>query len=271
MRSFPFACTLTIALLLAGCRTAGPDVQVTLADGQVLVGRLATPTFSMKTGFGELDFDTRDAGELGLVEGETVKQSGEMVRLWLRNGSEFVGKWQKPAVEVRMSMGGDEVAIQVPIAKLKRLQFRGEAVWSRDPVFRIVTRHGDDFFVDVTRTRMKLGNEMGNFAPFLSEVARLQPQDAEKKQWRVQLGTGTVFLAALQQEQLDLRLAMGPERLKLPLEAVKQMDRQSLTTPPQQIGLLESFASGLSRHSRGFFSNTEQKAAKEAAASDWKK
>ncbi len=244
-------------------------MQVTLNDGQLLVGRLSTRHIRLKTSIGEFEIDTFDAGELGMVEGKNIKQSDNMIRLWLRNGSEFVGRWEKPSVEVQIWMGGDDVTIQVPMSKVMRLQFRGAAVWPTQAVFRIQTQQGDDFFVDVTKTQMKFGNEMGSFSPFLSEIRQLSPVDIEKKQWRIQLENGTVFIAALQQDELQLELDMGPKKISLPLSAIKQMNRQTLVRPQSRVRpqkQVQSLGHEIPAES-GFYSNIQQKASKKAASS----
>lgn len=223
---------LTVLFFSVGCQsaqtTSGPKVQVTLSDGQRIVGQLSTSTLVLEGSLGELRFATKDAGELGLVGGENVQQSENQIRLWLRNGSEFIGNWQKPSIEILMALGGKTQQIQIPIAKLKRLQFQSQAVWPSDPVFRIITHKGDDFFVDVTKTQMIFANEMGTFAPFLSEVVQLQQNDDN---WRIHLQNGSVFLAKLQQDTLDLHLSMGPPRLAVPLTAIKRMNREVLQRP----------------------------------------
>ena len=258
------------AIVSSGCRSVGPEVLVTLDDGQKLVGRLTTERFALETGMGELVFDTAIAGELGPIEGDTMKQSGRMVRLWLRNGSEFVGKWKRPSVEVLLHLGEKPRTIDVPIDKLKRLQFRGDPIWSDGAVFRVVTRQGDDFFVDVTRTRLPFTSDLGEFDPFLQEIDQLQPLDETKERWRISLGSGTVFNGALRQKRLDLRLAVGPEAIVLPIEAVSRMNKQRINDGvefrglgPHNVRLIKP------QTDSSFYSNKQQKAAKERAQSQF--
>lgn len=253
---------------LAACRTPGPEVLVSLDDGQQLVGRLATKTIALQTQMGLLEFDTAVAGELGLVEGANAKASGDMIRLWLKNGSEFVGKWQRPSVQVAVTLGEEPRDIDVPIAKLQRLQFRGDAIDSGRDVFRVVTKAGDDFFVDLTRTRLAFASDLGKFSPFLHEIASLERMGDDAAKWRVRLTTGTVLLGTLDQQKLDLRLAVGPERLELPLDAVAQMDKQQLDV---QHAWSEGRADIRVQSAQGFYSNAPQKEAKERAASKWRK
>ena len=120
---------LALAACLAGCATTNssgrPQVHVQLNDGQVLVGELTTRAFTLKTDYGDLQFAADDAGEIGPLEGGDMKQSDELIKLWLRNGSEFVGGWQKPVVQMLLAVGGKDVPVDVPIDKLSRLQFMG--------------------------------------------------------------------------------------------------------------------------------------------------
>lgn len=260
------------ALVLAGCAAGDPKVRVTLNDGQVLVGTLATRSFDLKTGFGTLSFDTAHAGELGPAEGEDLEVSGDAVRLWLRNGSEFVGKWVKPSVTVVLSVGDREVEIAAPIAKVRRLQFFGRTAWP-GTVFRIVTVAGDDFFVDVTRTRVPLKNELGAFEPFLSEIADLSPLDRTKNLWRVAFENGTVLNAEIARPSLELELDMGPEAFLLPLESVAKMERRVLERPESpgrwrhRTGLTAAEQAEEDAAPAGYYSNAEQKAVK---SQSWK-
>lgn len=254
-------CLILFSHCFLGCATLGPKVQVTLSDGQKVVGYLATQSLTLASSLGNLTFDTAEAGELGLVEEKEGKPSDNKVRLWLRNGSEFVGQWQKPSITVGMEVGGKLHSIQVPIEKLKRLQFQGKDIWPNQAVFRIVTRYGDDFFVNVTLTQMTFSNEMGTFSPFLSEIRQLEPMDEQNQQWKIHLENQSIFIAKLEQDTLDLRLEMGPKELKLPLASVQRMNREYLAHP-QKFNSFEDYESEVES---GFFSNQRQKAAKDEA------
>ncbi|WP_372369388.1 hypothetical protein [Candidatus Uabimicrobium sp. HlEnr_7] len=266
-------CIVTIfCIFVFGCtsvpKNKNPKVQVTLSDGQKIVGLLSTTELTLSSSLGELKFSTADAGELGLFGSENIEQSENKVRLWLRNGSEFVGLWQKPSINMLMELGGKKQQIQIPISKLKRMQFQSKEVWPTQAVFRILTHEGDDFFVDVTKTQMIFANEMGTFVPFLSEVSQLQKSD---NNWRIYLQNGSVFIAKLQQEHLDLHLTMGPRRLAVPLTAIKMMNREELLKPSsQRMGQSMDSPSyqptddGLSiDEENSFFSNEMQKNAKD--------
>jgi hypothetical protein len=269
---FAFGCTTPLA--------KGPEVRVTLSDGQVLLGCLSTRSFALKTGLGDFDFDSSDAGELGLLEGKNVQQSKRKIRLWLRNGSEFVGYWQEPKIDLLFAVGGEERNITVPIAKLERLQFKGQAVWSQQAVFRIQTKYGDDFFVDVTRNRLAFQTEFGEIRPFLSEINSMEPLDKNNKKWRVHLSNGTVLMAHFKQRSLDLKLAMGPETIQVPLLSIKHMDRQQLSFGEQPKFSGGEMQSGLLGNTTGaapkrrvvtglYYDNRNQKIAKRDAAQSW--
>jgi hypothetical protein len=275
-------------LFLSSCGPAEPRaplVLATLTDGQVLVGELNTRAFTLKTGLGTLAFDTKDAGELGPLEGADMEQAGAAVRLWLRDGSEFVGKWERPSVSVAVEAGGSKVTVDVPIRRLKRLQFKGEAVWPDGPVFRVVTGSGDDFFVDVTKTRVAFANDLGKFEPFLEEVHHLEPADAKRETWHVWFGTGTQLVAGAAQKTLDLKLSLGPESVTVGIGSIVYMDRQTIVRPPasgvyqdsRSVSEEEAYERGPTpgRHwmymRSDFYSNDAQKESKQQAGSSWRR
>ncbi|MHC4778875.1 MAG: hypothetical protein ACYTFG_09905 [Planctomycetota bacterium] len=264
------------AAVISSCKSgpSKPKVRVTLNDGQVLVGELTTRTFTLKTDMGTLRFDTSDAGELGPLTGSDMKKSERTVKLWLRNGSEFVGSWEKAAVTVALDMGGKDISVEVPIEKVERLQFEGEAEWSDDPMFRVLTKTGDDFFVDLTKTQIVFSNELGRFDPFLKEIENLKPLDTEKKKWEVRLEAGTVFNAEIAQDALELRLDMGPESFKVPLASIERMERQTIKRRGRDSGTVSARRVGRSRAPGAaqdhFYTNASQKVAKEEAAKEWR-
>jgi len=119
-----------LALVLSSCGSAEPRAPVvlaTLTDGQVLVGELNTRAFTLATSLGTLAFDAKDAGELGPLEGGDMEQSGAAVRLWLRDGSEFVGKWHvwfgsgtrlvagaaQKALDLKLMLGPESVSVPI--------------------------------------------------------------------------------------------------------------------------------------------------------------
>ena len=183
-------------------QAAQSDVHVMLNDGQVIVGELTTPIFTLKTELGTLKFDTDEAGELGPLEGNDMKQSDKLVRLWLKNGSEFVGGWQKASVEMSLRIGDKDISIDVPIDKLKRLRFKGDPVWSDKPLYRVVTRSGDDFFVEADSSQIHFTSELGSFSPYLAEISSLVQLDGEENKWQVQLKNGSRLNAEIKNSGL---------------------------------------------------------------------
>jgi hypothetical protein len=206
-------------------------VHVQLNDGQVLVGELSTAQFTLKTELGTLAFDTVDAGELGPLEGGDMEQSDNLIRLWLRNGSEFVGGWDKPSVQMEIEVGGKKVPIDVPIAKLKRLRFRGSAVWSKKALYRVRTRAGDDFFVDAGESRIHFTGELGEFSPYLTEIALMERAEEDGNRWKVHLKNGNLVHVGIREGGLELKPSMGPEKVELSWNLVDGLEPTAMRPP----------------------------------------
>jgi hypothetical protein len=260
---------LVIVMFTVGCLTAGcagmasqtrPQVHVQLNDGQVLVGGMTTEMFKLKTEFGMLDFSTEDAGELGPLEGKDMEQAGNLIKLWLRNGSEFIGAWERPSVEVAINIGGKDVAIDVPIEKIKRMRFRGDAEYTEKPLYRVLTRSGDDFFVDASVSKIHFKGELGVFSPFLAEIAGLERNDGDDNQWQIRLKNGTTLHAGIEQDGVELSPAMGPEKVKLSWSLVARMEPAHMNAPA---------AVTKSPVAPEYYDNAPQRAMKEAAAQSW--
>ena len=210
-----------------------------------------------------------------------MAEAGNTVRLWLRDGSEFVGKWEKPSVSVAVEAGGAKVQIDVPINRLKRLQFQGLAQWPDGPVFRVVTGTGDDFYVDVTRSRIAFANDLGKFEPFLEEIQHIEPADGARESWHVWFNTGTQLKAGAAQKTLDLKLMLGPESVSVPISSVMYMDKQVVerSYAPSSGVYFDSESPGDSRQrttesqvgSGGFYSNDAQRESKKKAGASWNK
>ncbi len=258
-----------IAMISVGCLVMGcagmasqtrPQVHVQLNDGQVLVGGMTTEMFRLKTEFGMLDFTTEDAGELGPLEGADMQQAGNLIKLWLRNGSEFVGAWERPAVEVAISIGGKDVTIDVPIDKIKRMRFRGDAEYTEKPLYRVLTSSGDDFFVDASASKIHFKGELGEFSPFLEEIAGLERNNGDDNEWQIRLKNGTTLHAGIQQDGVELSPAMGPERVKLSWSLVARMEPAHMNAPA---------AVTKSPVAPEYYDNAPQRAMKEAAAQSW--
>ena len=255
---------ITVGCLMMGCAGMAsqtrPQVHVQLNDGQVLVGGMTTEMFRLKTEFGMLDFTTEDAGEMGPLEGKDMQQAGNLIRLWLRNGSEFIGAWERPSVEVAINIGGQDVPIDVPIEKIKRMRFRGDAEYTEKPLYRVVTSSGDDFFVDASVSKIHFKGELGSFSPFLAEIARLERANGDDNEWSIQLKNGTTLHAGIQQDGVELSPAMGPEKVKLSWSLVARMEPAHMNAPA---------AITKSPAAPEYYDNAPQRAMKEQAAQSW--
>jgi hypothetical protein len=226
---------LTMAVA-SGCDVSdsgskGPRVHVELSDGQVLVGEFVPAGFHLETRMGLLRIRAVHAGEIRPVEGKDLTQSGSVIRLWLRNGSEFTGKWQHPSVRMIIRAGGATVPLYVPIGKVKRLRFAGKPVWSEEPVYRVQTVTGDDFYADASKSRIRLRSEMCTLCPRLSEIDRLEALDKDCNRWRVRLKSGTCLLVSVFPDGFDFRSPFGPERIALSWDMVERLHRASNQRP----------------------------------------
>jgi hypothetical protein len=260
---------LVIVMISVGCLVTGcagmasqtrPQVHVQLNDGQVLVGGMTTEMFKLKTEFGTLDFSAEDAGEMGPLEGKDMQQAGNLIKLWLKNGSEFVGGWEHPSVEVAISIGGQDVTVDVPIDKIKRMRFRGDAEYTDKPLYRVLTRSGDDFFVDASASKIHFKGELGSFSPFLAEIAGLERNKGDDNQWRIRLQNGTTLHAGIQQDGVELSPAMGPGKVKLSWSLVARMEPAHMNAPA---------AVTKSPVAPEYYDNAPQRAMKEQAAQSW--
>jgi hypothetical protein len=233
-----------LPLLLAACGDPGQRwlVRATLADGQVLMGLVDTPTMLLEGGLGTLAIPWDDVGEVLPVEGDELAGSGGFVDVWLRDGSELTGRWADPKLAMVLEVGGHEVAVDVPVADLLRLQTQGGEAWPSGVVYRAHTAHGDDFLVDPATTRVVLENGMGRFEPFLDECLSVSPVDEPTGPWRVELLTGTVLVGPLVGGTLDLHPPLGPASAVVPLEALVSLTREdwSAQVVATQAGLLDN-------------------------------
>ncbi len=151
--------------------------------------------------------------------------------------------------------------MDVPIEKLKRLRFRGEPAWNDKPLYRVLTRSGDDFFVDASESRVHFHGELGAFSPFLSEIAKLERHDPDQNVWRIQLKNGTCIHAGIKQDGLELHPAMGPSKVSLSWSLIVRMEPATMEAP-----LAVSNSSKSQSH---FYSNDHQRTVKEEAARSW--
>lgn len=192
-------------------------VRATLEDGQILMGGVQTRTLRLQSGVGLLEIPLSDVGEVVPVSGGLGESEGR-VDVWLRNGSELRGTWADPKLAMTIVVGGGKVPIDLPMNDLSRFQLQGGTRWPSGPVYRMQTRFGDDFLVDPARTHLVIENDLGTFAPLLSECKSVMPVDDPTGPWRVQLQTGTVLLGHLADDQITVALPIGPDEISVPLQ-----------------------------------------------------
>jgi hypothetical protein len=218
---------LALSIVTTGCAEESLwPVRATMDDSQVLMGEIATPELLLEGGLGTLAIPWEDVGEVVPVEGDELGGSGGYVDVWLRNGSELTGRWVDAELTMELSVGGDDLAVDVPVSKLLRLQTQGGEVWPQGVVYRVRSSHGDDFLVDPEASRLVLENEMGTFAPFLSECISATPLEDPEGDWRIELTSGTVLVGPLADDAVTFQLAMGPSEATVPLDKLVSLERQ---------------------------------------------
>lgn len=217
---FMLACTQVAAL--------DTPVRATLEDGQVLIGGVSTETLRLEGGFGEVEIPLADVGEVLPVEGGALSGSGDHVTVWLRNGSELRGRWTDPELAMAIDVGGTDVGVELPMNELLRFQLMDGLVWPDGDVLQVRTEWGDDFLVDAETTRIEIENDLGVFAPFLTECLSVEP--LEGGDWRVELNTGTVLIGPMTTDSLVFSLPMGPGQIEIPLDRIVSMDRNEWGT-----------------------------------------
>ncbi len=221
---------MLFTLLLACFSDRAPDafpLRTTLQDGQVLVGAIQTPVLELEGGLGTLRIPLEDIGEIAPVEGESLAGSGNHVTVWLRNGSELKGQWAAPELALKVSAGGEQVPVDLPVDELLRVQTNGPQAWPSYEIVRVKTTHGDDFLVDPSATQIAVNSSLGSFAPFLTECRSMAPVDGDPTgDWRVELNNGSVLIGPLAEQSLSLKLSMGPEAVSVPLTMLESIERQ---------------------------------------------
>ncbi|MCP4810081.1 MAG: hypothetical protein GY913_20260 [Proteobacteria bacterium] len=220
---------MILLTLLTGCSELETPVRATLDDGQVLMGMVSTPTLLLNGGLGAIPIPIDDIGEVTPVEGGDLAGSGNHVTVWLRNGSELRGEWARPEIQMGIEAGGIIVPVDVTTDELLRLQMLDGQVWPEGVVYRVRTSHGDDFLIDPELTQIELQNDMGLFAPFLSECISVAPIEGSDD-WRIELATGTVLVGPLADDAITFALPMGPATVDVPLDVLVGLDRQDWGT-----------------------------------------
>ncbi|MBW2254464.1 MAG: hypothetical protein JRI25_07690 [Deltaproteobacteria bacterium] len=175
---------------------------------------------------GILHIPLDDIGVVLPVESTRLADSNGYVTVWLRNGSELRGQWADPELEIGVEVGGEVVGVELPMDPLQAIQTQGTEIWPDHDVYRVRTTHGDDFLVDPDRTQIVLENDLGVFAPFLSECLSAAPMGPSSGDWRIELDTGTVLVGPLADDALVFALPMGPESVAVPLELFVSMERE---------------------------------------------
>ena len=255
--------SLVILLPLAGCLTPAGEptpVRVTLDEGQFLVGDVNEGLLTLDSPLGALDIPLADIGEVEPVEGQDLAGSGDHVRVWLRDGSELVGRWSEPELDVDIAIGGGVTAGALPMAQVQRLQLTGEAAFPDAGTFRVKTAFGDDVFVDAAETVLPLDTQLGQLSPLLQEIESLRPLD-DQGRWRVQLTTGTVLNGTIATDTLTLSLRLGPPSIEVGVDDLLAVDRMtyepSLWSAPspaeamaEEDGWYDINASGMSSQKR---------------------
>jgi len=242
-------------------------VRATLEDGQVLYGDIRTQKLTLSSELGDLKIPLKDIGEVVPAEGDGVGDADRHVRVWLRDGSELVGRWQEPQLAMTIAVGRDDVRLDLPADQLNRLQTQGGEVWPRGAVYRVRTIHGDDFLVDARDSRFTLLNDLGEFSPTLADCVSVRPIDDPEGDWRVELGTGTVLIGRLKDNRLTLAMPMGPEEVTVPLASFDSMEQQSWSTAGRDGGFLQiTGGRGKKAGSPGYADWEEQAAAAPEAA-----
>jgi small nuclear ribonucleoprotein (snRNP)-like protein len=199
-------------------------VRVTLADDQIVVGDVQTTHLELDGALGRLHIPLDDVGEIAPTTGP-LGASDDDVTVWLRNGTELRGRWLDPALTLGMTVGGEPLTLDMPMADVGRVQTTGATLWPDRPVFRVQTRHGDDLLIDPETTRVTLVNGMGTLSPFLSECRNLAP--LPNGDWRIELQNGSVFTGPLQHDRFDFAMPLGPDRVTIPVADVTRLTWQS--------------------------------------------
>lgn len=193
-------------------------VRATLSDGQVLMGEVRTKMLRLTTGAGTIDIPLSDVGEVSPAEDRPIGTEAGPVGVWLRNGSELRGTWTDPKLAMDIAVGGNKVGVDLPMNELSRFQLQGGEAWPDAPVYRMRTSFGDDFLVDPSRTHLVVENQLGSFAPVLSDCKSVAPISDPEGDWRIELRTGTVLIGQLRDDSVTVALPMGPKEITVALE-----------------------------------------------------
>jgi hypothetical protein len=202
-----------------------------MGDGQVLMGTVTTEAVQLETGLGTLAVPLDDIGEIVPVEASDVGTAKGQVEVFLRNGSGFRGEWSAPELAMGVTAGGEVVPVDVPTARLTRLQFTGSEAWNTD-VTRMHTRYGDDFLVDAKESRLTVQSSLGTFRPTIAECVTMRPIGEPTGPWHIELTSGTILEGPLAEDHLVVALPMGPGTVDVKLADIVWIAKEQWTAPP---------------------------------------
>ena len=257
-----------ILLALPACSELAIPVRATLDDGQILSGTLGTPTLLLEGGLGTIEIPIYDIGEVVPVEGGDLSGSGGHVNVWLRNGSELKGRWAEPELEIGVEAGGVVVPVDLPTDELLRFQMLEGQVWPEGLVYRVKTSHGDDFLVDPVLTQIEIENELGRFAPFLSECVSVAPIPGSEGEWRVELISGTVLQGPLVHDAINFAMPMGPDEVEVGLDVLVSLERENWSDSHYYRDVLAPAESNAEPMSMGWDADDEEQGAGAADTAD---
>jgi hypothetical protein len=193
-------------------RGEGGDA-VRLNSGELLTGRLQTPTIAVKTEFGDR--------EVAAAQVLSLFNAGSGVRLVCQNGEVLTGKPTAPTLKLKLK-GGKVVDIpmavvakygkQMPKAKQPGDNNEPEAVEQftfTDPVF--ILRSGDRLVGKLKLGKLELNTLYGPIALAPGELKRIQFPHAELRAPVVELKDGSSFAALPNQREWTLVSASGGE------------------------------------------------------------
>ncbi|GDX80552.1 hypothetical protein LBMAG42_23630 [Deltaproteobacteria bacterium] len=224
-------------------------VRATLSDGQILMGEVRTKVLRLATGSGILEVPLADVGEVVPAKRGLLATEAREVDVWLKNGSELRGTWSEPELAMAIAVGGANIGVNLPMNELTRFQLQGAARWPSGPVYRMRTTWGDDFLVDPAKTRVQLENQLGSFAPLLTECRSVAPINDPEGDWRIELETGTVLVGHLKEDRVTLALPMGPKEVTVPLKNFVSLRLESwspvpMAPPPMPVDRYDDRVSG---------------------------
>lgn len=115
---------VAIVAVSCGSEDGGRPVRASLSDGQVMSGEVRTDVLRLSGDLGTLEIPLGDIGEVVPTEGAQLGTANGNVTVWLRDGSELVGRWADPELTVGIDVGGKTVDVKLPMDALTRFQTR---------------------------------------------------------------------------------------------------------------------------------------------------